>query len=292
MCGASTGPNRRRNVGLASLLACILSAGIWGAGTGMAQQDLPESLRDLFEAGVMAEKAGRLDEAEKDFQSVVLQGGGVAFVRHNLGTIYQQRGDHTRAIAEFRAAIRMQPGFAPSHILLGASLRATGAFPEAIRELERGSELAPREPAAHLELAKVYDQIGDRFGVVNQYQILCALAPGDPEYTYQMAQAYLRLSQWCIKEIRRGAPESARMYEIRAEVLLGQGQAERAIHFYQRAVQVDPSLPGLHLALAQIYLDQNRPGEAQREITQELALVPESVAAKALAGRIASRQGP
>ena len=266
-------------------------AALFLAGRAVAQQDVPASLRDLFGAGVVAERNGRLDEAEKDFRSVLRQAGDVAIAHHNLGTIYQLRGDHARAIAEFREAIRLQPQLAAPYILLGASLRATRRFPEALRELERALVLAPQQPAAHLELAKVYDQMGNPFGVVSQYQILCALVPRDPEYTYQLGQAYLKLSQWCVKEIRRRDPQSPRLYEIMAEALLGQGQPTRAIHFYQRAAQVGPALPGLHLALAQLYLDQNRPEEARREINEELALVPESVAAKALEERIASPQG-
>jgi len=255
-----------------------------------AQQDLPESLRKVFQTGVDAEKAGHLGEAERAFLSVLRQGGNVAFVHHNLGTVYQQRGDQVRAIAEFREAIRLQPQFAAPHILLGASLLATHRLPEAVRELERAVELAPQEPAAHLELAKAYESSGNPVGVVNQYQILCAIAPRDPECTYQLGQAYLKLSQWCVGEIRRLAPQSARMHEIIADALLGQGQTTRAIHFFQRAAQADPKLPGIHLALAQVYLQQNRTQEAQREIAQELDLEPESVAAKALQDRIASRK--
>lgn len=290
MSWSSTIPTHERGTRLPALVVSLVIAGLFVADVAAAQQDLPASLRELFQAGVAAEKAGHLDEAEKDFRSVLRQGGNVAFVHHNLGTVYQQRGDHARAITEFREAIRLQPQFAASHILLGASLRATREFPEAIRALERASELAPQEPAVHLELAKVYDLVGDPFGVVSQNQILCTLAPHDPEYTYQMGQAYLKLSQWCVEEIRRRAPQSPRMYEITAEALLGQGQTTRAIHFFQRAAQADPKLPGVHLALAQIYLQQNRIQEAQREIAQELDLIPESAAAKALLEQIAPRQ--
>ena len=284
-------PQPRRRTHILQLTGIVCLAGLLLGGSASAQQDLPEALREVFRAGVAAEKAGHLDEAEKDFQSVIRQGGKVAFVHHNLGTVYQQRGDHARAIAEFREAIRLQPEFAPPHILLGASLLATHKVPEAIRELERAVELAPREPTARLELARAYESAGNPVGMVDQYRILYKIAPRDPEYTYQMGQAYLKLSQWCLEEIRRLAPQSARMYESLAEALLGQGQTDRAIRAFQRAAQSDPKLPGIHLALAQIYLEQNRIEEARREIEQELDLVPESAAAKALQERISSRQG-
>src|SRR5690242_11850897 len=101
------------------------------------QSDLPESLRGTFDAGVAAEKAGRLEEAEKDFQLVLRRGGNAAFVHNNLGIVYQRRGDDLPAIAQFREAIRLQPGYVAPRVLLGASLLATGRVPDAVTELER-----------------------------------------------------------------------------------------------------------------------------------------------------------
>jgi predicted Zn-dependent protease len=271
-------------------LALCLSSFLRAADT-LAQQELPEALGKQFQAGVDAEKAGHLDEAERAFLNVLRQGGDVAIVHHNLGTVYQQRGEQARAIGEFRQAIRLETQFAPSHILLGASLLALHKFPEAVRELERAAELAPREPSAHLELAKAYELTGNPMGVVNQSQVLCALAPGDPEYAYQLGQAYLKLSRWCLGEIRRLGPNSSRMYQSTAEALLGMGQTTRAVHFFQLTSQADPTLSGIHLALAEIYLKQNRLQEAQREIARELDLVPKSAAARALQQRIASQSG-
>ncbi len=280
-----------RRISLATVVATLGLACLFPAAMARSQQELPEALGRLFQAGVEAEKAGHLDEAEQAFLGVLRQGGNVAFVHHNLGAVYQQRGDQARAIAEFREAIRLQPRFAPAHILLGASLLAVHKFPEGVRELERAEELAPREPAAHVELAKAYQLTGNPMGVVNEFQILCKIAPGDPEYTYQLGQAYLKLSEWCLGEIRRLGPHSARTYQSTAEALLGLGQTDRAIHYFQLTAQADPKLPGIHLALAQIYLSKNRLDEAQREISLELDLVPGSVAALSLQGRIASRRG-
>jgi tetratricopeptide (TPR) repeat protein len=280
-----------RRISLATVIAALGFACLCPTAVAWSQQELPEALGRLFQAGVTAEKAGRLDEAEQAFLDVLRQGGNVAFVHHNLGTVYQQRGEQARAIVEFREAIRLQPRFAPAHILLGASLLAVHKFPEGVRELQQAVELAPLEPAAHVELAKAYQLTGNPVGVVNEFQVLCKLAPGEPEYTYQLGQAHLKLSEWCLGEIRRLGPHSARMYQSTAEALVGLGQAARAIHYFQLTAQADPKLPGIHLALAQIYLNQNHLDEAQREIGLELDLVPGSVAALRLQERIASRRG-
>ena len=258
--------------------------------SALAQQDLPEALRKVFEAGVAAEKAGRLEEAEKDFQSVLRQGGNRAFVHNNLGTVYQRRGDHARAMVEFREAIRLQPDYPAPHVLLGASLLATDKVPEAIRELERAVKLEPQQALPRLELAKAYERANNLAGMVDQYRALRELAPQDPEYTYQVGQAYLKLAAWCLEQMKQLDSQSPRIPESLAEAYRAQGRTDQAILAFQRAAEADPKLPGVHLALAQIYLEQRKPDEARREIEQELAIVPESLAAKALQQRIRSGQ--
>jgi tetratricopeptide (TPR) repeat protein len=259
------------------LLLCLRpSEPLW------AQQTLPEALQGVFRSGVEAQKAGRLDEAEKAFLRVLREGGKAAFVYNNLGIIYQQRGDHARAIALFREAVRLQPDYAAPRILLGASLLATGKIPEAIQELERGVKLQPREPLAHLQLARAYERASNLPGVVNQYRTLCDLAPQEPEYAYRLGTAYLRLAERSFQEIQRINPRSARVYQSWGENCRARGQLDLAVRVFERTAQADPKLPGIHLALAQIYLEQGKQAKARKEIEQELAIVPESVAALAL----------
>lgn len=261
-------------------LSCILASA--------RPQNLPRAWRQTFEAGVAAEKAGRLNEAEKDFQEVLRQNENLAFVRNDLGTVYQQRGDHARAIAQFREAIRLEPNYLAPHVLLGASLLSIGKASEAARELEQAVKLDPTQRSPRLELAKAYERSNNLAGMVEQYRELRDLAPRDPEYMYQAGQAYLKLSQWCLEEMRRLDPQSPRIDESLAEAYRAQGQMDEAIRAFERAAQADPKLPGIHLALAQIYLEQGKASDAHHEIELELAIVPESGAAKAIQQRIAS----
>jgi len=275
---------RRRLTGALLLLGLLIGRVVW------AQQDLPEALQEVFRNGVAALKAGNLGEAEKAFLRVLREGGKVGFVHNNLGITYQQQGDHARAIAQFREAIRLQPDYAAPHILLGASLLATGRIPEATRELERAVELQPREVLARLQLATAYKRAHNFPGAVEQYRALCEVAPRDPEYAYQLGTAYLKLAEWSYREIRRLSPRSARAFQVLAENYRAQGRVDVAVRIFQRAAEANPRLPGIHLALAEIHLEQGQTVEARKEIEQELAIVPESVAARVLKGRIASAE--
>lgn len=270
-----------RATAMLAALAVLLPGRIAGA-----QQDLPVALREVFTEGVRAQKAGELEAAEKAFLRVLREGGEVAFVYNNLGIVYQQRGDQAKAAEQFRKAIRLDPNYPAPRILLGASLLAMGKVPEATRSLERAVKLQPREPLARLQLARAYER-GENFaGLVEQYRALREIAPQEPEYAYQLGNAYLKLAASCYREIARTNPRSARVYQVTAENSRMRGRSDIAIRAFQRAAEVDPKLPEIHLGLAQIFLEQGKYEEARREIEKELEIVPESVMALALKAKI------
>jgi tetratricopeptide (TPR) repeat protein len=247
---------------------------------------LPRALVPVFEEGVRAEKAGRLDEAEKVFLRVLAQGGKAAFVYNNLGIVYQERGEHQRAVEQFREAIRRKPDYLAPRVLLGASLLALGRTQESVRELEHAAELQPKEPLTRRELARAYEGAGNLRGVVEQYRILRQLAPKDPEWAYQLGRAYLKLAAWCYQQAARIGPNSARAHQIAGENYHVQGQLDLALQAFQRAAQANPDLPGIHLQMGQIYFEQRKMVEARQQVEQELAIVPESVTALELKRRI------
>ena len=251
-------------------------------------QSLTPALTKLFNQGVQAEKSGQLEAAEKAFLAVLEQGGKQAFVYNNLGIVYRERGDNEQALAQFREAVRLNATYAAPRVLLGSSLLALGRVREAAVELETAVKINPREPSARLELARAYARTGNMTGAVEQFRRLRQQAAGDPEYAYQLGRAYMKLSAWCIAEITRVAPDSARVYQMLAENRAAQGRAGEAIRAYLKAAAADPRLPGIHLALAQIYVQEGKPDDARREIERELAIVPENTMALAFKRKLDS----
>lgn len=261
------------------------------SGSGLRAQSLTPALAARFSEGVEALKAGQLDRAETAFKDVLSKGGSRAFVHHNLGIVYQQRNDHAAALAEFRAAARLDPKFGPARLLAGTSLLALGRTGEAVVELERAVRLLPGEKSAHLKLADACEQAGDAPCLVRQSRVLAGFAPSDPESLYRLGKAYLSLSEWSYRRILAINPRSARLSEALGREYLRQGQPDLALRAYQEAAERDPRLPGIHLALAAIHVDAMRWDDAARELERELAVAPGSPAALALRARVAAARG-
>ena len=272
-------------MGISSRLVS-LSLALLLAAPGLWAQSLAPALATRFSEGVEALKAGQLDLAEAAFRDVLARGGDRAFVHHNLGIVHQQRNHHVEALAEFRAAARLDPAFGPARLLAGSSLLALGRAEEAVAELERAVRLLPGEKAAHLQLADACERVGNVPCLARESRVLAGFAPSDPEYTYRLGKAYLRLSEWSYKRILAIDPRSARLSEALGREYLQQGQPELALREYQQAAERDPALPGIHLALARIHADALRWDDASREVERELAVAPGSAAALELRARV------
>jgi len=271
--------------------ASALGLGLLVAVPVSAPAEPPVPVDALFDEGVQALKAGRLGEAETAFRGVLQRGGRRAYVHNNLAIVYQQQGKHAEAVAECREAIRLDPAYAAPRVVLGGSLLALGHVGEATAELERAVKLLPKERLAREQLARAYTRGGKPAAAVEQYRALRELAPDDPEYAYRLGRAYLRLSEWAMQRLRDVEPGSARIYQAMGHNYRVQGRADLAVRAFQRAAQADPRLPEIHLALAQIHLEQKNYGEARKEIERELAIVPESAGARALKQRLEAEEG-
>jgi tetratricopeptide (TPR) repeat protein len=272
-------------MGLSSRLVSLSLVLLLGA-PGLWAQSLAPALATRFSEGVEALKAGQLDLAEAAFRDVLARGGNRAFVHHNLGIVHQQRNHHVEALAEFRAAARLDPAFGPARLLAGSSLLALGRAEEAVAELERAVRLLPGEKAAHLQLADACERVGNVPCLARESRVLSGFAPSEPEYTYRLGKAYLRLSEWSYKRIQAIDPRSARLSEALGREYLQQGQPELALREYQQAAERDPALPGIHLALARIHADALRWDDAAREVEREMAVAPGSAAALELKARV------
>jgi tetratricopeptide (TPR) repeat protein len=268
-----------------SILAVAI---VLGTGMPALAQALPAALQASFDDGVRALKAGKLDEAESTFRAVLAKGGAVAYVHNNLGIVHQERGQHEQAVAQFREAIRLAPAYAAPRILLGASLLALGRVSEARSQLEKAVKLAPGEPLARLQLASVEERTGDWVGVVEQYRTLREMKPDEAEYVYGLGNAYLRLSGWCLKELDALDGGQARLLQAMGHNYRVQGRPDLALKAFERAAQADPNLPEVHLAMAQVNMEQKRWAEARQEVERELAIVPESAGARALLERLSA----
>jgi tetratricopeptide (TPR) repeat protein len=133
---------------------------------------------DLFRRAYQAQMAGNLEEAISLYRrSIAL--GPTAEAHTFLGWTYSFQRRYPEAIAEFKLAIDVDPGFGNPYNDIGAYLIELGRWEEAIPWFEKAIEAPRYDPRhfPHFNLARVYIQTYDYGKAVEHLQSALALEP-------------------------------------------------------------------------------------------------------------------
>lgn len=135
-----TSPSR----GLRALALCALVAGAAACGS-------PPTATSLVAQGLSAQLSGNVSAAEDEYQQAIKLDGNNVIAHYDLGTVYDRQGDTTRAVAEYKAALVIDPTFTDALFNLGVD--TAGSAPAGAAQLYfKVVSLQPGFAAAWLNL--------------------------------------------------------------------------------------------------------------------------------------------
>ena len=252
---------------LVSLTLCIFMV----ARSAHAQN---ASLAELSAQGKAALKDQQFDRAEKIYEQVVKLEPRSAEARSNLGLSLYMSAQYTRAISEFKKALDFDPHLDHTRVLLALSYFDSGDYERATPLLEKAYQTMKDDPvvAAHLGLVYLRAQNDDKALAVLSHWV--ELEPSSPDALYFKGKAAVYLASDSFSKLTKVAPDSYRMFQLRAEMLRQQGLLPAAINEYKQAIAQKPDVAGLHYALGALYREAGRLDEALDEFHQELKISP------------------
>jgi len=115
--------------------------------------------------------------------------------------------------------------------------------------------------------------------------------PNDPEVLYAATHAYSDLSVRTSQELVREAPFSFQVHLLNAEALEAQSKWPEAAAEYQKILDINPMLPGIHGRLGRALLSAPQPspeavGRARKEFEEELVIDPNNATAEFVLGEL------
>jgi tetratricopeptide (TPR) repeat protein len=146
-----TGAAGRALVGLAlvPLAAALASCGA------------PQTSTNLVAVGLKAQLSGDLATAESSYQQAIKLDSNNAVAHYDLGTIDDRHGNRSQAVAEYTAALVINPTFADALFNLGVD--TTTANPSGAEELYlKVVSLQPSFAAAWLNLGFILQSQGNK----------------------------------------------------------------------------------------------------------------------------------
>ncbi len=163
--------------------------------------------------------------------------------RNNLGNALVRAGRPDEAIAQFRAALDIQPADADAYANLGTVADGAGRADEARRYFEQALRIDPTQPVAHNNLARLL------------------IAEGKSEEAIPHLETALRRD-----------PMQGESYINLGLALLDRGDLDGAEHALHRAGEILPEAPAVPNDLGIIALRRDRPEAALAEFRRAAAL--------------------
>jgi tetratricopeptide (TPR) repeat protein/serine/threonine protein kinase len=167
------------------------------------------------------------------------------------GKAYAAEGDHSRAIAAFDEAIRLDPKLAAGYWLRGVSRAIKGDHDRAISDYEEAIRLDPLLADAYFGRGFSFSVKGDQDRAVADYNEAIRLNPKLAGAFWQRGLVLMKkgdldraLTEY--NEAVRVDPTLARAYANRANVFEIKGEYIRAITDYDEALRLQPDLPDAH----------------------------------------------
>ena len=269
--------------------ASALSSRRWPGGSG--SRGFPrESQR---QAALVFEQAGKTDEAEAAWRSLLGSQPNSAEAYAHLGLLEARQEHYKQAIVFYRKALGINRRFPGLRLNLGLSLFKSGDMRGAILVFE---PLLKSEPGSSPETMRLVTLIGLAHFGLGEYSAsipylrqATAADPGNLPFRMMLAQSCLWSKQnQCVLDVYREImginPDSAE-----ADMLAGQAYDEMqrdgdALAQFEAAVKADPALPNVHFGYAYLLWKGRRYPEAETEFRAEIANNPEHPLAYAYLG--------
>ena len=176
-----------------------------------------------------------------------------------------------------------------------ATLAETGHCAEALPLLKKSIHQATeRDMQRRLGLDGLHCAMthGAPYDSLEFLDVLVQQFPHDPEVLYAATHAFSDLSLRTSQDLIQDAPFSYQIHELKAEALETQGNWQQAASEYQKILDINPQLPGIHARLGRALLSTPQPSpaviaEVKRNFEQEREINPRDASSEYVLGELA-----
>jgi len=230
--------------------------------------------------------AGKLDQAEKELQTVLQTSPGEFRALNLLGIVRAQQRREAEAEHLFKKAIEVKPDFASAHASLGLLYVQMSKPDEAISELKEALRLEPRRSDAVAALTTVRRdqahaavQEGDPEKALSLLIDARKTSPHDADVLFDFGMVALRMSLF--PDAVQGFQEAIEQRKDFGNAFYGLGRAQMGLDKYQEAhdafiryVELHPQDASGHYALGMTLQALQRPDEARSKYEKSIQLMP------------------
>jgi len=234
----------------------------------------------ILQHAIALQQAGDLDGAIRAYRDYLAVEPDSLQARSNLGAALARAGRYEEAIAEYGAGLQKSPDNPALLLNLGLAYYKTGRYPEAAARFERGISLSPQfKDQVTLLLAACYNNLGRYKDAVALLAPLEKDKGGDAGFDYIYGTALIgggdEAAATAVMNRILSHGDSPEVYLLRGTLELAAHDRDRARADLEKAIALNPRLPGAHARYGELLLAVGDGERARAAFAQELALDPD-----------------
>jgi tetratricopeptide (TPR) repeat protein len=217
----------------------------------------PNRVRGHVNLGLAWQRAGRLDEAEKQYRRALEIAPNYPAAMNDLGNVLRRRGRIAEAETVYQELIERNPRAVEPRINLGNLAVDRGDFASAEQYYRAALDLAPGDMGAHYNLAKSLEGQGRMAEAVREYELLTGEHPENAQFFNDLGAARI---------LTGDAPEAER--DLRRAIALrgdwevpwynlgvaleAEGRVEEAVASFRKSLVIHPEFAPARERLAHL----------------------------------------
>jgi tetratricopeptide (TPR) repeat protein len=247
---------------------------------------LAQSASELSRHARLAQEAIKANDnalAESELNAMLRADPENVDAHANLGMLKFVQGNYAGASREFETALSGSPSLWSAQAFLGLCKARLGD-PVGSRNLLEASLPHVTDwtllKQSSLELVRSYSESGMIEKSVPVLDNLARLKPTDSEVLYTEYRVHSEIASKALRNMIVADRDSPWLHEVYGQNAMAQEQYASAISEFQKALELDPQLPGLHYQLGEALLVSERTEgkklAAEQEFHLELARDPQN----------------
>lgn len=202
----------------------------------------PASPRIRYKSGLLFLKKALVDEAIKEFQTILQQDTRYALAYEGIGQAWLKKGNLVEAEQSLRQAIALDKALWQSYNLLGMIADRRQQFDEAIAAYQFAMTLRPEQGLLFNNLGLSYYQKGEYENAVQHFQQALQKGYAQERVYNNLGLALAKLGRYAeaLEAFTRGS-DKAKAHNNVGVVCVTDGKYPEAIAFLQKAVALHPS---------------------------------------------------
>ena len=241
----------------------------------------PNHVGALSNLGVLASRAGNLDEAAKLYKTALAADPNLADAHFNLGNVYRKQKRARDAANCFQAVLRIHPNHPQAYLNLGLAVSDADDWSTAIDCFRRASAIDPGLSDAYNLLGDALYRTGRGDESVAVFREYIARCPDEARGHYNLSLALVGKGSYedVVPELELALklrPDYAAAHNLLGVALEALGRTDEAQEHYREAVKLAPELADAWSNLGTSLTEQGRVKEAIELLRKAQGLRPDS----------------